>query len=156
MSVYFTFTLLVVVDEPMQTAHALIPDNRPITVLSSLCPASYGGCKRATARICCCALLAAAMSPAINPYLTPAGPTAANPLQWANDGTDRDGRTPDRFIDRTPHSAILRALSQYHPTLLSTTHHSISTQPCILPGSLNRVPASAGVRAGMSPLPDGR
>jgi len=31
-----------------------------------------------------------------------------------------------------------------------------STQPCILPGSLNRVPASAGVRAGMSPLPGGR
>ena len=27
------------------------------------------------------------------------------------------------------------------------------TQPCIPPGSLNRVPASAGVRAGMSPLP---
>ena len=26
-----------------------------------------------------------------------------------------------------------------------------STQPCIPPGSLNRVPASAGVRAGMSP-----
>ena len=31
-----------------------------------------------------------------------------------------------------------------------------STQPCIPPGSLNRVPASAGVRAGMSALPDGR
>ena len=31
-----------------------------------------------------------------------------------------------------------------------------STQPCIPPGSLKRVPASAGVRAGMSPLPDGR
>jgi len=31
-----------------------------------------------------------------------------------------------------------------------------STQPCISPGSLNRVPASAGVRAGMSPLPGGR
>ena len=31
-----------------------------------------------------------------------------------------------------------------------------STQPCILPGSLNRVPASAGARAGMSPLPGGR
>ena len=30
-----------------------------------------------------------------------------------------------------------------------------STQPCIPPGSLNRVPASAGVRAGMSPLPGG-
>jgi len=31
-----------------------------------------------------------------------------------------------------------------------------STQPCIPPGSLNRLPASAGVRAGMSPLPGGR
>ena len=31
-----------------------------------------------------------------------------------------------------------------------------STQPCIPPGSLNRVPASTGVRAGMSPLPGGR
>jgi len=31
-----------------------------------------------------------------------------------------------------------------------------STQPCIHPGSLNRVPASAGVRAGMSPLLGGR
>jgi len=30
-----------------------------------------------------------------------------------------------------------------------------STQPCIPPGSLNRVPASAGVRSGMSPLPGG-
>ena len=28
-----------------------------------------------------------------------------------------------------------------------------STQPCIPPGSLNRVQASAGVKAGMSPLP---
>jgi len=31
-----------------------------------------------------------------------------------------------------------------------------STQPCIPPGSLNRVPASAGVKAEMSPLPGGR
>ena len=31
-----------------------------------------------------------------------------------------------------------------------------STQPCIPPGSLNRVPASAGVKAGISPLPGGR
>ena len=29
------------------------------------------------------------------------------------------------------------------------------TQPCIPPGSLNRVPASAGVKAGKSPLPGG-
>jgi len=28
-----------------------------------------------------------------------------------------------------------------------------STQPCIPPGSLNRVPALAGVKAGKSPLP---
>ena len=38
----------------------------------------------------------------------------------------------------------------YHTT---TTR---STQPCIPPGSLDRVPAAAGVRAGMSPLPGGR
>jgi len=31
-----------------------------------------------------------------------------------------------------------------------------STQPCIPPRSLNRVPASAAVKAGMSPLPGGR
>jgi len=31
-----------------------------------------------------------------------------------------------------------------------------STQPFIPPGSLNRVPALAGVKAGMSPLPRGR
>jgi len=31
-----------------------------------------------------------------------------------------------------------------------------STQPCIPSGSLNRVPASAGVKAGKSPLPGGR
>ena len=30
-----------------------------------------------------------------------------------------------------------------------------STQPCIPQGSLNRVSASAGARAGMSPLPGG-
>ena len=31
-----------------------------------------------------------------------------------------------------------------------------STQPCIPPGSLNQVPASAGVKLGMSPLSGGR
>ena len=46
----------------------------------------------------------------------------------------------------------------------SLTHYTISvcnqptrlTQPCIPPGSLNQVPASAVVRAGMSLLPGGR
>jgi len=41
----------------------------------------------------------------------------------------------------------------YHLGLYQPTR---STQPCIPPGSLNRVPASAGVTAGMSPLPGGR
>ena len=31
-----------------------------------------------------------------------------------------------------------------------------STRPCIPQGSLNRVPALAGVKAGMSPLPGDR
>ena len=35
-------------------------------------------------------------------------------------------------------------------------HDVRSTQPCIPPVSLNRVPASAGVKAGVSPLPGGR
>ena len=38
----------------------------------------------------------------------------------------------------------------------SCQHTHRSTQPCIPPRSLNRVPASAVVRAGMSPLPSGR
>jgi len=38
----------------------------------------------------------------------------------------------------------------------SSIIYTRSTQPCVRPGSLNRVPASAGVRAGMSPLPGGR
>jgi len=46
--------------------------------------------------------------------------------------------------------------SQQHLDHLHTSHTSRSTQPCIPPGSLNRVPASAGIRAGMSPLPGGR
>jgi len=40
--------------------------------------------------------------------------------------------------------------------LLGMNKPSRSTQPCIPPGSLNRVPASARVRAGMSYLPGGR
>jgi len=43
---------------------------------------------------------------------------------------------------------IIPALRLYVP--------SRSTQPCIPLGSLNRVPASAGVKAGMSTLPGGR
>ena len=41
----------------------------------------------------------------------------------------------------------------YH---LSINKPTRSTQSCIPPGSLNRVPASAGVKAGMPPLWGGR
>ena len=46
-----------------------------------------------------------------------------------------------------------------HCTNILHTHSNKptrSTRPCIPLGSLNRVPASAGVKAGMSPLPGGR
>jgi len=55
-------------------------------------------------------------------------------------------RKPARYSG-TPHR--LHSLSRPHRS-------TRSTQPCIPPGSLNRVPASAGVKAGMSPLPGGR
>jgi len=38
----------------------------------------------------------------------------------------------------------------------SLLYNEAKRNTCIPPGSLNRVPASAGVRAGMSPLPGGR
>ena len=65
--------------------------------------------------------------------------------------------------DRCAYSRALKNLSassiahSVTPTAHSVTHSvARSTQPCIPPGSLNRVPASPGERAGMSPLPGGR
>ena len=52
---------------------------------------------------------------------------------------------------RPPETCGLRT-----PFLSSPLMHTRSAEPCIPPGSLNRVPASAGVRVGMSPLPGGR
>ena len=50
-----------------------------------------------------------------------------------------------------------RRQQRQRPDCACTTHkHTSSTQPCIPPGSLDRLPASAGARAGMSPLPGGR
>ena len=69
----------------------------------------------------------------------------------------RDARQPDavrgalenrQHVPRLARTRRLRAVPR--------AYHLRSTQPCIPPGSLNRVPASAGVRAGMSPLPGGR
>jgi len=58
-------------------------------------------------------------------------------------------RTTLRLAASTRAPVAVRRLALY-------TAHTRSTQPCIPPGSLNRVPASAGVTAGMSPLPGGR
>ena len=57
-----------------------------------------------------------------------------------------------------PGSSPASAAAQTRNILGQDVHSHVlrSTQPCILPGSLNRVPASAGVKAGMSPLPGGR
>ena len=41
-------------------------------------------------------------------------------------------------------------------TILVRNKPTRSTQPCIPPGSFNQVPASAGVKAGMSFLSGGR
>ena len=41
-------------------------------------------------------------------------------------------------------------------TISGSNQPTRSTQPCIPPGSVKRVPASVGVTAGMSPLPGGR
>ena len=52
-----------------------------------------------------------------------------------------------------PKKAVSRSVARCCWHLSERTR---STQPCIPPGSLNRLPASAGVRAGMSPLSGGR
>ena len=46
--------------------------------------------------------------------------------------------------------------NSYDPVICSGLTSDFLTQPFIPPGSINRVPASAGVRAGMSPLSGGR
>ena len=49
-------------------------------------------------------------------------------------------------------ATVIRSLGH---GLRTFTAASRSTQPCIPPRSLNRVPASAGVKVRMSPLPGG-
>jgi len=65
----------------------------------------------------------------------------------SNDGAER---TDDGRASRAAVSGKARS-----PSMVRRVHGR-STQPCIPSGSLNRVPASAGVRAGMSPLSGGR
>ena len=64
------------------------------------------------------------------------------------------------YVQHDAHEAARRAGQSAAADMLSVIarHHCTtrSTQPGIPSGSLNRVPASAGVRAGMSPLPGGR
>jgi len=54
------------------------------------------------------------------------------------------------------HSIHLLLLSSGGYTISVCNKPTRSAQPCIPPGSLNRVPALAEERAGMSPLPGGR
>ena len=67
---------------------------------------------------------------------------------------------PLHIVSPSPGDTLLLTELLQKQTFLNRSvavHRSTrSTQPCIPPGSLNRVPASAGVRAGMSPLPGGR
>ena len=53
-------------------------------------------------------------------------------------------------------SLIRKVAEVMQPLATRTVKVTGSTQPCISPGSLNRVPASAGEKAGTSPLPGGR
>ena len=59
------------------------------------------------------------------------------------------------FYQASPSLSITTATASRQFTAMRR-YATRSTQPCIPPGLLNRVPASAGLRAGMSPLPGGR
>jgi len=73
--------------------------------------------------------------------------TSDSPLVVAGSISGHDTTLPGYFSDRCP--SLVGKLSWD----VTTTQ---VTQPCILPGSLNRVPASAGVNAGKSLLPGGK
>ena len=98
--------------------------------------------RRAAAARCGAAAAAAGRSPPSVESIRSAStalsskPAARRCCGRAMGQTDR--QTPDCYTDSAAHT------------------NTRSTQPCIPPGSLNRAPASAGVRAGMSPLPGGR
>jgi len=81
-----------------------------------------------------------------------------NTQQWAvHDVTATVGKTPPGRAVQTLKSVTQIQLFYVHlSSVVGLPDCTRSTQPCIPPGSLNRVPASAGVRAGMSPLPGGR
>ena len=79
--------------------------------------------------------------------------------EQADDAVDQDAAGAERHrLDaeepRAEHA--LERLRRLTASDTRRTHIRRSTQPYIPPGSLNRVPASAGLRAGMSPLPGGR
>ena len=64
-----------------------------------------------------------------------------------------------RFIDiRQPKAGLnVHSAQKFtHSYICSSSQQNTATENCIPPGSLNRVPASAGVKAGMPPLSSGR
>jgi len=64
------------------------------------------------------------------------------------------------WVSVSVQSLFFESMSIFHPVSFLYTRVDVSavraTQPCIPQGSLNRIPASAEVKAGMSPLPGGR
>jgi len=79
-------------------------------------------------------------------------------VDWAREAAVSSSWAASRSLLASAESLALAPASSRHRSAVNQTHrhYTRSTQPCIPPGSLNRVPASAGVRAGMSPLPGGR
>ena len=61
-----------------------------------------------------------------------------------------------QFLGQRYYCPSPEKIRKVYPVWLGIPYLTRSTQPCIPLGSLNRVPASAGVRAGMLPLPGGR
>ena len=80
----------------LEPAHPGSPGQRA-TKRVCVCSASYVSCKRGTACIYCCGVVAAKRRAAIDRYILPAGRSAANPQQrHVNDGTDKQTRQTDR------------------------------------------------------------
>jgi len=104
----------------------LLPNHCTVAFLTSLCSALYGGCKRDTARICCCVPCCYGAVAAVQQSIDiscPPGPrqqTRRTLLQRSIAGTDRDA---DRRTDTIPlhRPCLMRAVS------INTSRHASVT-----------------------------
>ena len=86
----------------LEPAHPGSPGQRA-TKRVCVCSASYVSCKRGTACICCCGVVAAERRAAIDRYILPVGRSAANPQQrHVNDGIDEQTGGQTRQTDGRP------------------------------------------------------